>query len=428
MKKILNNQLTIIIFTIFLDALGFGILIPIVPLLLADPASNFYILAAGTSVSSGYILLGLITAIFPLMQLFSTSILGQLSDKFGRKPILMYTLFGTCLSYGLFAFGISIKNIPLLFFARALAGVTSGNLSVAQASIADVTKPQDRAKNFGLIGAAFGLGFIIGPFLGGKLSDPKLFSFFNPTIPFYFAALMSLINALSVKFNFRETNQYLNGQALSFGNKHPHVEWGKALSNLLKAFQIENLRFLYLTNFIFFSGFTFFVTFISVYLIKKFQFTQGHIGDFFSFMGLWIAFTQAVITRRLAKYFNERQVLRFTILFDGVFIGLMYFAQSWWMLYLIAPFVAICNGLSFANLTGLISRSADQKIQGEILGINASVQALAQLIPPILSGFIAASFTPETPLIVASVVIIFAGVLFISLYHPTKSPAHISNY
>ena len=158
------------------------------------------------------------------------------------------------------------------------------------------------------------------------------------------------------------------------------------------------------------------MTFISVFLIKKFQFTQGGIGDFFSFMGLWIVFTQAVLTRQIAKYFKENQVLKFTIFLDGVFIGLMFFAATSWVLYLIAPFIAVCNGLSFANLTGLISRSSDQKIQGEILGINASIQALAQLIPPILSGFIAASFTPETPILVASVIIMFSGGLFIALY------------
>ena len=139
MQKLYKNPLTIVIFTIFLDALGFGILIPIVPLLLADPNSSFYVLSKNVPVETGYILLGLITAIFPLMQLFSTSILGQFSDKFGRKPILMYTLFITAASYALFAFAIFIKNIPLLFFARAMAGIASGNLSVAQAAIADLS-------------------------------------------------------------------------------------------------------------------------------------------------------------------------------------------------------------------------------------------------------------------------------------------------
>lgn len=419
-EKFAKNPLPIIIFTIFLDALGFGILIPIVPLLLADPTSSFYLLPKNLSVESGYILLGLITAIFPLMQLFSTSILGQFSDKFGRKIILMNTLFVTAFSYALFAFGISIKNIPLLFVARALAGIASGNISVAQASIADVTKPEDRAKNFGLIGAAFGIGFIIGPFLGGKLSDSQVLSFFNPSVPFLFAAILSLVNSFSVRFNFAETNLFIN--------KEPKIQWGKSLANIMKAFKLENLRFLFLTNFLFFSGFTFFVTFISVLLIKKFSFTQGNIGDFFSFMGLWIAFTQGFITRKVAKYFNEQQVLKFTLIGDGIFIGLMYFAPNSLSLYLIAPLIAICNGLSFANMVGLISRSAEAKIQGEILGINASIQALAQLIPPILSGFIAASFSPSAPLIVASVIIIFSGVLFIALYKPISSPAHIKNY
>ncbi len=420
MKKIFKSRLFIIIFTIFLDGLGFGIMIPIVPLLLADPSSNFYILPKDASVETGYVLLGLITAIFPLMQFFSTSILGELSDKIGRRPILMYTLLVTALSYILFAIGISIKNIPLLFFSRALAGITSGNLSVAQASIADVTEPKDRAKNFGLIGAAFGLSFIIGPFLGGKLSDPNVLPFLNPTIPFYFAATLALINTISVKFNFAETNKYLK--------ENTKIIWTKAATNILKAFQIPNLRFLFLTNFIFFSGFTFFVTFISVFFIKKFDFNQGQIGDFFSFIGLWIAFTQAVLTRKLSKYFTEPQILKWAIIGDGIVIGLMFLAQSAWMLYFLAPFMAITQGLSFANLTGLISRSADQKIQGEVLGINASVQALAQLIPPILSGFIAASFSPETPLLVASVVIIFSGILFITMYKGQKAPAHIKGY
>lgn len=419
-KRLFRNSLTIVIFTIFLDALGFAILIPIVPLLLADPNSNFYILSASVPIETGYVLLGLITAIFPLMQLFSSSILGQLSDKVGRKKVLMYTLFLTSISYALFAIGIYIKNIPLLFFARALAGISSGNLSVAQASIADLTEPKDRAKNFGLIGAAFGLGFIIGPFIGGKLSDPNIFWLFDPSTPFWFAAILSLSNALSVRAFFKETNRFIN--------KSNSIEWAKSLVNILKAFKFENLRFLYLTNFLFFSGFTFFVAFIGVFLIKRFSFSQGDIGDFFSFIGLWIAFTQAVITRKVAQYLNEKQVLTVTIIADGIFIGLLYFVPIWWNIYLVAPFIAVFNGLSFANIAGLISRSAGQKIQGEILGINASVQALAQLIPPILSGFIAAAFTPETPLIVASVIIIFSGLVFITSYHPQKSPANIKGY
>lgn len=413
MQKIFQSPLFSIILTLFLDALGFAILIPIVPQLLANPESNFYILPPGVAVDTGYILLGLILAIFPLMQFFSSSILGQLSDSFGRKKILIYTLFGTAFSYALFATAIEFKFIPLLFLARALAGITSGNLSVASAAIADLTKPEDRAKNFGLIGAAFGIGFILGPFIGGKLSDPAIVSWFNPSTPFWFAAILSLYNAFSVKTFLKETNK--------FTSNHPHIQWTRSVRNIIKVFEMKKLRLLYLTNFLFFSGFTFFVTFMSVYLINRFNFTQGNIGDYFSYIGIWIAFTQAVVTRKAAKYFTERQILRVTLIGAGICVGLMFFATQWWQLLIIAPLFALCNGLSIANISGLISRSADQKIQGEILGINSSVQALGQLLPPVLSGLIAASFSADAPIIVASAIMVLSGVMFLIFFNPQKA-------
>jgi len=413
MFKIFKTPLFIVVFTIFLDALGFAILFPIMPELLADPTSEFYLLPQGSSVQSGYLLLGLILSLFPLMQFFSTSILGQLSDSVGRKKVLFYTLIGTAISYVLFAMGIILKSIPLLFFSRALAGITSGNLSVAQASIADLTKPEDRAKNFGLIGAAFGIGFILGPLIGGKLSDPTIVSWFNPSVPFWFSAAISSLNVFFVYKFFKETNK----------NIQPHfqINWTRSIKNIIKAAEMKNLRIIYLSNFLYFCGFTFFVTFISVFLIKHLNFSQGNIGDFFSYIGIWVAFTQAVITRQAAKYFSEKQVLRFSFFSGGIAVGLILLTGAWWQLYIIAPIFAISNGLSFANMAGLISRSSDQKIQGEVLGINSSVQALGQLLPPVISGVIAASISPEAPVIAASVMMLIAGFTFLLFYRPQKT-------
>src|SRR5258708_23139481 len=163
-KNIRSNPLPVVIFTVFLDLVGFGILIPVIPQLLANPHSEFYLLPANLRPSQGYIMLGFLVAIFPFMQFIATPILGQLSDKYGRKKILAFSLVGTCLSYLIFGFGIFARNIPLLFLSRAFDGVTGGNISVAQAAIADVTTKEDRTKSFGLIGAAFGIGFIIGPY------------------------------------------------------------------------------------------------------------------------------------------------------------------------------------------------------------------------------------------------------------------------
>ena len=185
--KLASNPLPVVLFTVFVDLLGVGILIPVIPQLMANPGSNYYLFPENTPASHGYIVLGFLVAIFPLMQFIATPILGQLSDKFGRKKILAISLAGTSMSYVLFAIGIMTKNIPLLFLSRGFDGITGGNIAVAQAAVADVTPPEKRARNFGLIGAVFGFGFIIGPYIGGKLSDPSIISWFNATTPFFFA-------------------------------------------------------------------------------------------------------------------------------------------------------------------------------------------------------------------------------------------------
>jgi DHA1 family tetracycline resistance protein-like MFS transporter len=409
-----RSPLPIVFLIVFLDLLGIGILIPIVPQLLANPDSAFYLLPAGWSVERGYLLLGLLVAVFPLMQFVATPILGELSDRFGRKPILIVSLMGTCASYVLFATGIIIRSLPLLFVARALDGFTGGNIAVAQAAISDTTPPEERAKNLGLIGAAFGLGFIMGPYLGGKLSDPEVVDWFDAATPFWFAALLSLANILFVAWRFTETLAALQPDR--------RVNWRRSAQNINHAWALAPLRPLYITNFLLVSGFTFFTTFFGVFLIDRFGFTQGDIGDFFSYTGLWIVFTQAVIVRRVAKRFKEPAVLRVSLIASGLCLLLYHVPTVSWGLLLVAPVFSIFNGLTQANLIGLLSRSASPRIQGEILGINASVQALAQVTPPMLAGVIASAVSPEAPLYVSSALIILAGLAFIALFVPVREP------
>lgn len=416
-NRIAGRPLPVIFLTVFVDLLGFGILIPVIPQLLANPSSEFYLLPAGMTPQQGFILLGFLTAVFSIAQFLATPILGQLSDRYGRKKLLAISLFGTCLSYLLFAYGIITKNIALLFFARAFDGVTGGNISIAQAAIADVTTPQNRAKNFALIGAAFGLGFIIGPYIGGKLSDPSIVPWFNATTPFIFAAILSFINVISIILFFPET--------LKEKNHNLKIKWTRSVTNIYHATINKELRVLFGTVFLFAAGFTFFTTFFSVYLIDKFNFTQSNIGDFFAYIGLWIAFTQAVITGRLSKKYPAYKIIRYGILVCGIAIFLYFLPQQWWQLLFIVPLFAIGNGIANANITALISTSAGREIQGEILGINSSVGALAMSIPPILSGFIAASLTPEAPIFVGGTIIIVAAIFFWIFYKPHKiQPVH----
>lgn len=410
--KFKDHPLAVIFLTIFVDLLGFGILIPIIPQLLANPASKYFLLPKGLGIKEGYILLGFLTASFPIMQFLATPILGQLSDRFGRRRLLAISLFGTCLSYLIFALGIITKSIPLLFMSRMFDGITGGNISVAQAAIADVSTPQNRAKNFGMIGAAFGLGFIIGPYIGGKLSDPGIVSWFSATTPFYFAAILSLVNVASILLFFPET--------LAVKRHALKISWSRSILNIYHAATHNTLRELFTTVFLFNGGFTFFTTFFSVFLITKFNFTQGNIGDFFAYIGLWVAFSQVVIVRQLAKRFSEKTLIRIGLIGTGGAIFLYFLPQHSWQLLLVAPVMAISNGLTFANMTALISKSVGPQVQGEILGINASVASLAMSIPPILSGYIAADLTPEVSIWLGGAVILAGAFFFWLLYHPKQ--------
>ena len=369
--------------------------------------SSEFLLPFGTSLNKGYVLLGILIAIYPLGQFLSTPILGQLSDKYGRKKILGISLLGTAMGYVLFAFAILTKNIPLLFTSRFLDGITGGNISIAQAMISDVSNSENRAKNFGMLGAAFGLGFIIGPFIGGKLSDPSLVSWFNSATPFYFAAILAFMNMLSVVFFIPETNKNL---------KQGLITWNKSLSNIKKAMNMKGINVIFLTNFLFFGGFTFFTTFFGVFLINKFNFSQNNIGNFFAYVGIWSVFTQAVLTRKLSKYFKEHQIIKYSVILGGI-VMLTYFIPKYsWQIFLIPPFFSACVGLSMSNLNSLLSKDAPIDSKGEILGIGASVQALAQFFPAILAGFIAANFLATTPIIIASIMIISAGIVFKYFY------------
>ena len=401
-----KSVLRAVLFTILIDMLGIGILIPVIPQLLTNPASPAYLLPAGWSVQQGYVLLGFLTAIFPLMQFIATPILGELSDSFGRKPVLAISLLGTSVSYVLFAVGIITLNIPLLFIARAFDGITGGNIAVAQATLADITDAKDRAKTFGLMGAVFGLGFILGPFIGGKLADPHVYHGFGAATPFWFAASLALVNTVLVWWTLPETN---------LQKRHVTFHFARSIQNIKKAWGIRQLRSLFTTSFLFIAGFTFFTTFFAVFLVGKFGFTESGVGNYFAYVGIWIAIAQVLVTRFVGKYVSEIPILRFALVATGIAVFFQVVPTKAWVLYVIVPFFAIANGLVMANLNALISRSAKSDEQGEILGINASVQALAQAIPPVLAGYLAASTAFSMPIVVASIIIVISGIAFIAL-------------
>lgn len=414
-SKLEGKALPIVLLTVFVDVLGVGILIPVLPMLIYE-----MFLPAGYTQNQSLIMLGWLTAIYPLMMFFSTPILGQLSDRFGRKKILALSLFGTSVGYVLFALGVLWQNIPLLFIGRALDGLTGGNISVARAVIADITAPEHRARNFGIMGAAFGVGFVAGPYIGARLASPNadffgIFStphWFSSATPFWFAAILAMVNMLSVLAILPETHQFIN--------KKLKVAWTQSIDNIRKAFARPALRIIFTAEFLFWGGFTFFTTFFQILLIEKLGFKGSNVGDFFAYIGICIAISQAIIVPLALKYFKSHNILKVSLIGNGIALFLQLWPDNTSQLLLVAPLIAIFNGLTMANASALVSLSAGREEQGEILGIEASVQALAQAIPAIISGYVA-TMGVNMPIIVGGFTILAGGLIFILFYRVPKT-------
>jgi DHA1 family tetracycline resistance protein-like MFS transporter len=405
-----RRSLWLIFLTIAVDALGFAILLPVIPQLLTNPASPHYVLPPGTSRELGVFLLGCLIAAFPLMQFFATPILGQLSDRYGRKPVLVASLAGTVVATAAFAAGIVTRNVPLLFVARACDGLTGGNVSVAHAVIADVTEPKDRTKSFGLAMGAFGTAMIIGPFIGGTLADSGLVSWFDAATPFWFAAAIAALNTLSVWFLLPETH---------LPSRTPR-ELGRNLKNLARAVARPQLRPIFLTSFLVMAGNGIFIAFFGAFLVDRHSWNERQIGRFFGYMGICVIFTQFVTLRRMAKRFAEPDVLRVVIVCTATLVVGYVLPIAWWTMFLIAPFISTCNGLAIVNLQGLLSRTAGPDTQGEVMGINSSLQALAMAVPPLAAATVASTLAPAAAILGAALCHLFAWLAFVTLYREAR--------
>jgi DHA1 family tetracycline resistance protein-like MFS transporter len=416
--KLEGKALPLVLLTVFLDVLGVGILIPVMPELVYK-----IFLPAGYSFNTSLVVLGWLTAIYPLMQFFATPILGQLSDRFGRKPVLGFSLFGTAIGYAVFAIAIITKNIPLLFIGRAVDGVTGGNISVARAVIADVSEPEHRARNFGLIGAAFGVGFVMGPYIGARLAVAHASVFglfhtpgwFNAATPFWFTTALSAINTILMFAILPETHQHINSRL--------KIAWNKSLHNIARAASLPGLRTVFTSEFFFWGGFTFFTTFFQILLIQKLHFTTNNVGDYFAYIGLCIALAQIIIVPFAVKRFKAHQILRVSLIGNGVALFLQLFPHNTTQLLAVSPLIALFNGLTMANASALVSLSAGKKVQGEVLGIEASVQALAQAVPAAISGYVAAMGV-NMPVIVGGTVVVAGGLIFNIFYRASKHVLH----
>lgn len=398
-----KKTLTLLFFTVLINMVGLGIVIPFVPIIFK--LRHFF--PEGYSVENINIILGFLLAAYPLAQFFGAPLLGRISDNVGRKKILSLSLFGSVIGYLIFAWGIYESSILLLFISRIIDGFTGGNISVAMASIADIsTDEKAKVRNFGMIGAAFGLGFIIGPAIGGILSDTTISPYFTTVTPFVAAAVVSLINFTMVVFMLPET--HINRVKRKITIKY-------TFTNIKTAFTFKQLRTVFIALFLVNLGWVLFEYFFQVFLFGKFHLLSSHIAYLFVYLGFWIVLSQGYIVRKVSNKIPPTQILKWTLLPVSIMLMFVIFADKT-VLYFVLPVLAIFTGFTQPNFSAILSESTEKHSQGEILGIRQSVVSSAQSIAPLAGGFLMnlgnVSVGYQNPLIAGSI-LAFVGWLFI---------------
>jgi DHA1 family tetracycline resistance protein-like MFS transporter len=392
-----RKALPILFFTLVLDMIGIGMVIPIIPIIFTDPTSPSFLLQ-GVDQKYWYFLAGLTTALFGIVQFFAAPILGELSDIYGRKKLLLLGVSVLAFSQCIFGFGIVTGSLTLILISRLIGGIASANFSIAQASIADVSTPTNRAKNFGLIGAAFGIGFIVGPVLSGYIAH-----FFNSaSAPFWVAGVLGLINMTSVYFFLPETHPLERRADVK------KLTPLKAFHNIKTAFTDNEVSHIYKANFFYFAGFAFFTSFSGLYLVQKYGIGEAQLGNYFASIGIWIVITQMIILRIVTRHRNPLQILKVTMLVVAVTSALTPFMPTLFLQYILLPFIAIPQGLTMANLTALLSSSVPKEKQGVALGINGSLGALSQGLVPLFGGIIGGLVGVSAPFLIGGISIFYA--------------------
>jgi len=359
-----RSPLLVIFITVFIDLIGFGIVIPVLP---------YY--AEGTRFGATPSQVGLLFASYSVMQLIFSPVLGRLSDKYGRRPVLLFSLLGT--SAGFLVLGLA-GTLWMLFVGRIIDGISGGNISTAQAYIADVTTEENRAKGMGLIGAAFGLGFVFGPAIGGILSR------WGINVPFLFAGGLAFANAVLLYFVLPET----------ITPDHParvSAATGRGWKQLVGALRNPRLGFVLTIYFLSIVAFSIMTAVFSLFMLFRLGYDPWHSGWVFAFVGIISATIQGGLIGKMVKRFGE-----FALVIAGAFL----FAASLFFTPFVGPQVgilgilvvgslsAIGNALMAPSLASLGSKSADAKEQGSVLGVMQSVGSLARAVGPSLAAIL----------------------------------------
>jgi DHA1 family tetracycline resistance protein-like MFS transporter len=375
--------------TLLIDIIGFGIIIPVLPKLIQ------HLIHGNLSDASRYG--GWLAFAYAFMQFICAPLLGNLSDKYGRRPVLLASLLGFSIDYTFLAFA---PSIGWLFVGRLIAGITGASFTTASAYIADISTPEKRAQNFGLIGAAFGLGFIIGPVLGGILGQ------YSTKLPFIAAAVLALINALYGFFILPESLSMDHRRAFEWKRANPvgslmQLKKYPAISGL-----VVSLILIYIAAQAVQSTWTFFT-------MEKFSWNEAWVGYSLGFVGIMSALVQGWLIRLTIPKLGQQKSIWIGLLFYSAGLFLFAFATKGWMMF--AILVPYClGGIAGPALQGLISQEVPPNEQGELQGGLTSLMSATTIIgPPLMTSLFAYFTSKSAPVQFAGAPFMMGGVLML---------------
>ncbi len=345
----MTRPLLIIFLTIFVNLIGFGIIVPLLP---------FYAETFGASP----VVIGLLFAVYSLCQLIAAPLLGDLSDRYGRRPVLVFSLAGTVVSFVMLAVA---HSVTMLFLARIVDGLSGGNISTARAYVADITEPKDRARAYGLIGAAFGMGFIMGPALSGVLARVSY------TAPIWAAAALTLVATAMAWLWLPETVH------------RARAGTGNPLDYLPELFRRPAMRRVLTIDFIYWFSFAIFQTTFALFAARRFGFDASHTGYLFAGFGVLGAVIQGGFIRPIVRRAGDKATFIAGIVFSIGGLTAAAFAHSVFLFALALVPLAIGMGFGHPTVSSLISRAGRGDEQGRVQGAAGAVESLGRTLGPV---------------------------------------------
>ncbi len=377
------------------DMLCVGSIMPIFPIIFFETQ-----LLRGASPATTGLLSGLLIAIYPLMQFITTPFVGMLSDRLGRKPLMLSAVTSSIIGYTLFALGILLNNVFLVFAARAIDGAGGSVQQVLRMATADITPGEEKLRKFSLLYVAFGIGIIAGPLLGGLLLFITKTSTSPLTLPFWFSAGLALANLLVIAFFVNETHHERTAKRFSL------------LAGLHAPFKNKKIRAIFTTFFVFSFGWAFFYQFFQIFLRGKFAYSPLEISLILGYAGIWVVLFQAFGVRILSKMMNAHRMLSSAIFLTSAALLGIYFAPAPWVLYVVVPLLAFAVGTAQPTFSTLISDAGTHHDQGELLGVQQALASGTFAATAILASF-SLALSPAAPILLAAIVTAMAGVLFV---------------